>query len=80
MKRVLPDNTTLADDLLRGASDIALELFGDAGQRARVYYLASRKSLPDFYVGNAMYARRTTLRAWIEQRERESVEAATDAA
>lgn len=61
----------LSDDLLRGAGAIALFLFGDAGQRRRVYYLASETNLklPIFRIGNVICARRSKLLEWIERRE-----------
>lgn len=45
----------LSDDLLRGAGAIALFLFGDAGQRRKVYYLASGTNLklPIFRIGKS---------------------------
>ena len=61
----------LTGDLLRGAGAIALYLFGDTGQRRKVYYLASGTNLklPIFRIGNVICARKSKLLEWIERRE-----------
>ena len=61
----------LADDLLRGADAIALYVFGDTGQRRKVYYYASeaKVKLPIFRIGNVICARKSKLIYWIEQQE-----------
>ena len=61
----------LGGDLLRGADAIAEFLFGDPGQRRRVYYLVgeARVRLPHFKLGAMICARRSTLLRWIEDRE-----------
>ncbi len=41
----------LADDLLRGADKIAEFLFGDPGQRRKVYHLRECSRLPVFKLG-----------------------------
>ncbi len=49
----------LADDLLKGAAQIAAFLFGDAKQdRRRIYWLVQNQSLPVFKIGGSIYARR----------------------
>lgn len=62
----------LADDLLRGADAIAQFVFGDAGQRRKVYYYASeaKVKLPIFRMGNVICARKSKLIDWIESQER----------
>ena len=61
----------LGGDLLRGADAIAEFLFGDPGQRRKVYYLVgeARVRLPHFKLGAMICARRSTLLRWIEDRE-----------
>jgi len=63
---------TLADDLLRGADAIALFVFGDAGQRRKVYYYAgeAKVRMPTFRMGNVICARKSKLLDWIESQER----------
>jgi hypothetical protein len=62
--------TSIGDDLLDGAHEIAEFLFGDRRQRRRVYYLAESGFLPIFRLGSTICALRSTLRAWIAQQER----------
>jgi hypothetical protein len=67
------DDTSIADDLLRGADAIALFVFGTAeeGDKRRVYYLAKSGGLPTFRLGKGgLCARKTTLRQWVEDREK----------
>jgi hypothetical protein len=59
----------LADDLLKGAAQIAAFLFGDAKYRRRVYWLVQNQSLPVFKIGQRIYARASTLRHWIKEQE-----------
>jgi hypothetical protein len=56
-------------DLLRGADQIATFLFGDAGQRRRVYHLAETSRLPVFRLGSTLCARRSVLLAWVTHQE-----------
>ena len=62
---------TLAEDLLRGADDIALYVFGDVKQRRKVYYYASEAKvrMPTFRMGNVICARKSKLIEWIERQE-----------
>jgi len=60
------------DDLLRGASAIAFFLLNDPGQRRVVYHLFEKKRLPAFRLGKRIYARKSTLSAWIEALEAET--------
>jgi hypothetical protein len=60
----------LANDLLRGADEIADFLFGDGGQRRKVYHLAETSRLPVFRLGTKLCARRSVLMAWIASQEK----------
>jgi hypothetical protein len=51
----------LADDLLRGADEIADFIFGARGSRRKVYYLAECTKLPVFRLGSLLCARRSVL-------------------
>jgi hypothetical protein len=64
-----PDST-LAPDLLRGASEIAGFMFGEATLRRRVYHLAETSRLPVFKLGAVLCARRSVLMAWIAAQEK----------
>jgi hypothetical protein len=59
----------LADDLLRGADEIAGFLYGDTTQRRKVYHLAETSRLPVFRLGSKLCARRSVLMAWIASQE-----------
>lgn len=59
----------LADDLLKGAAQIAAFVFGDAKYRRRVYWLVQNQSLPVFRIGQSICARPSTLRRWIKEQE-----------
>jgi hypothetical protein len=60
----------LANDLLRGADEIADFLFGEPGQRRKVYHLAETSRLPVFRLGTRLCARRSVLMAWIASQEK----------
>lgn len=61
----------LADDLLRGADEIAKFIFGEKrkGNRRKVYYLAECTKLPVFRLGSVLCARRSVLLSWIAKQE-----------
>ena len=59
----------LADDLLRGADEIAEFIFGTPGCRRKVYYLAECSRLPVFRLGSVLCARRSVLLNWIAGQE-----------
>jgi hypothetical protein len=59
----------LADDLLRGANEIAKFLFGPSGSRRKVYYLAQHTRLPVFRLGSLLCARKSILMKYIEDQE-----------
>lgn len=62
----------LADDILRGADEIAKFIFGERGSRRKVYYLAECTKLPVFRLGSVLCARRSVLLNWIEGQENRS--------
>jgi hypothetical protein len=57
----------LADDLLRGADEIAK--FLGLQCRRKVYYLAACTRIPVFRLGSQLCARRSVLLAWIAEQE-----------
>jgi hypothetical protein len=60
----------LADDLLRGADEIAEFIFGEGkNSRRKVYYLAECTKLPVFRLGSVLCARRSVLLRWISGQE-----------
>jgi hypothetical protein len=63
---------TLADDLLRGADEIARFVFGSPKHRRKIYYYATdaKVRMPVFRIGAVICARKSTLIEWIEQQER----------
>jgi hypothetical protein len=68
------ESLSLADDLLRGAKEIAEFIYGKEERRAgdnrkRVYLAAARKGLPAFKIGRVIHARKSTLLRWIESLE-----------
>jgi hypothetical protein len=64
-----PTSHALADDLLRGADEIAAFIFGSRGSRRKVYYLAECTRLPVFRLGSVLCARRSVLLNWIAGQE-----------
>lgn len=64
---------SLAEDLLVGAGQIALHLYGsdEARYRKRVYHLCTgaKLRLPHFRLGFQLAARKSVLRDWIEAQE-----------
>ena len=69
----MPDNTSLHNDLLRGAAPIAKFLWGDEKMSWRVYHLSETRRLPVFRDGNIICARKSSLLSWIENQERQAV-------
>jgi hypothetical protein len=67
----VPNDTTqpLADDILRGADEIAKFIFGERASRGKVYYLAECTRLPVFRLGSVLCARRSVLLNWIAGQE-----------
>jgi hypothetical protein len=77
----LAPGATIAGDVLEGADQIAEFLFGDdpdplakRHRLRRVYRLTSEVGpadrLPVFKIGGLLFARKSTLLAWIAERER----------
>ncbi len=62
-------DSEIANDLLRGADEIALYLFGDRRLRRKVYHLAQTSNLPVFRLGSMICARKSVLLKWIEEQE-----------
>jgi len=60
---------SVASDILHGAEEIALYLFGDKKHRRRVYNLVDHNALPVFRIGANICARKSVLLAWIEAQE-----------
>jgi hypothetical protein len=65
----VPNDTSpeLADDMLRGADEIAEFIFGERGSRRKV--LAECTKLPVFRLGSVLCARRSVLLNWIAGQE-----------
>ncbi|EPY00619.1 hypothetical protein [Magnetospirillum fulvum] len=59
----------LSHDLLRGAEEIAEFIFGDRGQRRKVYHLCEKSRIPTFKLGSLLCARKSTLLRWIAEQE-----------
>lgn len=61
------------EDLLEGAGQIALFVFGKDTpvKRRQVYHLVESKALPVFKLGQRIYARRSKITAEIERQEAE---------
>jgi hypothetical protein len=66
----------VSPDIMQGAREIAVFLFGTPKARRRVYDLHAEGVLPTFNLGKTICARRTSLIAWIENQERRSGEVA----
>lgn len=60
---------SFAQDLLRGAEEIAQFLFNDRNARRKVYHLVSSSNLPVFKLGSMICARKSKLLKWIEDQE-----------
>jgi len=58
-----------AKDLLRGAEEIALFLYGDRTLRRKVYHLSSCSNLPVFKLGSVICARKSVLLKWVADQE-----------
>lgn len=69
----VPNTTSheLADDLLRGADEIAEFIFGKTrgSGRRKIYYLAETSHLPVFRLGAVLCARKSVLLKWISGQE-----------
>lgn len=76
----MTQKSELADDLLEGATAISLFLWGDESKRRRVYHCADAGQLPIFRIGEILHARKSTLRAFIAEREKDAITKTTKAA
>ena len=65
----MTEQADFAQDLLRGAEEIAQFLFGDQKLRRQVYHLAATTKLPTFKLGSMICARKSVLLKWIENQE-----------
>lgn len=63
-----------AQDLLRGAEEIAEFLYGSRTLRRRIFHLAETSQLPVFRLGSMICARRSVLMRWVEEQEQRSVQ------
>ncbi len=70
---LISERDTIKGDLLEGADEIARFMFDDPGKRRKIYHLADKAELPVFRLGTVICARKSTLMAWIESRERSAV-------
>jgi hypothetical protein len=61
---------TLAGDLLIGADELAEHLFGDPALRRKIYHLRKAMRIPVFVMSGQLCARKSTLKAWIEEQEK----------
>lgn len=61
----------LSADLMSGAEEIAVFLFGSGSEtnRRKVYHAADKLGLPCFKIGGTLCARRSTILGWIEKQE-----------
>jgi hypothetical protein len=69
MKRSNATGETVADDLLRGAKEIALFVYGDEEAARRIYVYKGEPSLPLFYMGRMLCSRKSSLRKWMDELE-----------
>ena len=58
-----------SQDLLRGADEIALFLFGAESARRKVYHLIATTRFPHFKLGSMICARKSVVIGWIEGQE-----------
>jgi hypothetical protein len=59
-------------DLLVGAEAIAMFMFGDPDATRRIYHAWEAHGLPAFKVGQALWARKGALMAWVDAKESEA--------
>ena len=63
------DETDFAKDMLRGAETISAWLYGNSGQRRKVYHLVATSNIPIFKLGSMICARKSVLLRWVETQE-----------
>ena len=59
-------NENIADDILKGAQEIA-EFLGE--DRRAVFYAIGKGSLPHYRIGQSIRARKSTLMRWLAAQE-----------
>ena len=59
----------LANDLLRGADEIAEFLFGSRELRRMIYHLCATSNIPVFKIGSMICATKSVLLQWIKDQE-----------
>lgn len=64
-------------DLIHGADEYAAFLFGDAKQRRKIYFLASRNAIPFFKIGSTICARKSTVIDWMAAQEANQINTTT---
>jgi hypothetical protein len=62
-------NPEFAQDMLRGAEEIAQFLYGDQNLRRKVYHLAATSNFPVFKLGSMICARKSKVLKWVEDQE-----------
>jgi len=60
---------TINEDLIEGAENIVAFMFGDRKSRQAVYALARKTDVPVFKMGRKLFARRSSLVAWLAEQE-----------
>ena len=60
---------TINDDLIEGADSINAFIFGGRKSRQAVYALARKTDVPVFKMGRKLFARRSSLVAWLAEQE-----------
>jgi hypothetical protein len=60
----------IAGDVLHGASEIAVYLYGDKKYRRRIYNLIEAGRLPHFRLGATICGRKSILLSWVAAQER----------
>ena len=71
--------SNLANDVLRGAGEIAEHLFGSRSKknRRRVYHLHSRRVLPTWIEGNSVISTRSALERHYETKQQAAIHETT---
>lgn len=66
---------SLGDDLLHGAENVALFMFGDPAMRRKIYTYANdpKFGVPLFRMGSVICARKTRITQWIADQEAASI-------
>ena len=64
---------SFSGDILHGADDIAVFLYGSAKHRRKIYNLIAANRLPHFRLGNGLCARKSVLLAWINAQEQSAL-------